>query len=273
MNCSESQKLLSAFHDGELLPEASAEVAAHLATCSKCSADLELFRALSSMTRRLTDPPALVGDWERLNAKLTASGKGEYRLGDAAKRLLAIAAVLLVLTGAGFIAYNTWHANHDHSRLAQVFGSFLDRFGDQPEAAQRILLANYRGESTTLHEASGALGYSPVIAKGLPPDCEEHEAYLLDMPCCKCMEIVCKQADGHAIAVFEHDTERPGWFGDRNSIECRCHSVPTNVIQVGNELAATWKNGKRYLTLIGARDLNEVAEFVAFYSGFAREDS
>jgi hypothetical protein len=272
VNCSEAQSQLSAYHDGELSPEAAAEVAGHLAACSACAAELEVFRKLSSMTRRLTDPPVPAGDWERLNSKLKSSRKSTSALVTVARRPLAVAVTILVLASVGAIAYRTWYVRHDGSHLERTFGRFLERFDDQPEAAQQILLTNYQGQPTTLQQAPDMLGYEPVIAKELPPGCKSHEAYLLDMPCCRCIEILCKQEDGHSVAIFEHDTRRPGWFGERNSIECLCHSVPTNVTQIGNELAATWKNGKRYLTVIGARDLDEVARFVAFYSALKAGD-
>ena len=75
------------------------------------------------------------------------------------------------------------------------------------------------------------------------------------------------------MAVFEHDTARPGWFGDRATVECLCDGVPTSITQVNDKLAATWKDEKRYMTIIGARDLNEVTEFIAFYSQRNRSDT
>lgn len=268
MNCSEAQSCLSAYHDGELSSEAAAEVAGHIATCPACTVELEVFRTLSSMTRRLTDPPVPTDDWERLNAKLMPNRKNASFPASIARRRLAVAAAILVVSSIGVACYKAWHTSQDQFRIAQTFERFLERFDKQPETAQQILLADYEGQATTLQQAPDVLGYEPVIAKEPPPGCTSHEAYLLSMPCCRCMEIVCKQEDGHSIAIFEHDTKRPGWFGERNSIECLCHAVPTNVTQIGNELAATWKNGKRYLTVIGARDLDEVTRLVAFYSAF-----
>lgn len=272
MNCSEAQSRLSAYHDGELPPELAAEVAGHVAACPSCAAELEMFRKLSSMTRRLTDPPLPAGDWEKLRTKLTPNVTSKSAFANALRRPIAVAATILVLASIGLTSYRMRQASHEQAQVVQTFGHFLERFKDQPQAAQQILLTNYQGQSTSLHDVSEALGYEPVIAKELPPGCSSHKAYLLNMPCCRCMEILCEQEDGHSIAVFEHDTRRPGWFGERNSIECSCHSVPTSVTQIGNELAATWKNGKRYLTIVGARDLEEVTRFVAFYKDVINGD-
>jgi hypothetical protein len=116
-----------------------------------------------------------------------------------------------------------------------------------------------------MEEASTTLGYEPLAFQRLPPDYSVHKVYLLDMPCCTCAQVVCKNKEGQSIAIFEHAVDQPVWFGERPIIECMCDDVPTNVVQVDDRLAATWKEGKRFITVIGATDLDEVTQFVAHF--------
>lgn len=277
MNCSDVQARLSAYHDSELPKEEAAQVAAHLAQCSSCAAELATFEQLSGLSRKLTDPPVPTYMWEELEVKFREGGERVpilrrfMPIGVPGVRL-ALAATLLIAVGVGVAAYQVWFPAHDHDHLAANFGAFLNEFDDRPDQAQQILLASYEGRPTTLQEAATELGYHPVAAKGLPPGCTLDKAYLLKMPCCTCTEIVCRTEDGNSIAIFEHDVDQPVWFGERPTIKCRCDNVPTSVVQVGDKLAATWKNGKRYITIIGANDLDDVTDFVAHFNQMASRD-
>lgn len=275
MNCSEVHERLSAYHDGELSPDVGAEVAAHLADCSLCAAEFASFSKLSHMSRRLTDPPVPTHIWDELEAKL----RGEKSPTAILRRILpnrtpgrffAIAATILIASGIGVVAYQNWFAegghDHLHDHLADNFASFLVEFENRPDDAQQILLVNYEGRPATMKEASGVLGYEPVVAKGLPAGCSLEKVYLLNMPCCTCAQVICRNKEGRSIAIFEHDFDQPVWFGDRPTVNCLCHHVPTSVVQVGNKLAATWKEGQRYITIIGANDLEEVTDFVAHFN-------
>lgn len=278
MNCSEVQERLSAYHDRELSPEEAAQVAAHLAECTSCAEELASFEQLSGLSRRLTDPPVPANLWEEVQSKLHGTTRPLSVLDRIAwstfpGRLVALAATILVAVGIGVVAYNSWFSDGVHDHLAMNFGEYLRDFSERPEAAQQILLANYNGRPITLNEAANTLGYEPLAAKGLPQGYSFDKAYLLDMPCCTCAQIVCKNKEGESIAIFEHDIDQPVWFGDRPSVECVCHDVPTSVIQFGDRLAATWKEGERYVTIIGATDLEEVTEFVASFKSLSGPES
>ena len=275
MNCSEVQQSLSAYHDGELSPDVTAEVAAHLTDCSPCAAELASFSKLSHMSRRLTDPPVPTHMWEELEAKLRGEETRTAILrrilpNRTSGRLFAITATILIAAGIGVVTYQAWFAGagHDHSHelLADNFADYLDAFENRPDDAQQILLVNYEGRPTTLLEVSAVLGYEPVVAKGLPAGCSLESVYLLNMPCCTCAQVVCRNEHGRSIAIFEHDFDQPVWFGDRPTVNCLCQDVPTSVVQVGDKLAATWKDGPRYITIIGVSNLEEVTDFVAYFN-------
>jgi hypothetical protein len=66
------------------------------------------------------------------------------------------------------------------------------------------------------------------------------------------------------LVLFEHSEKQTEWFGDRPRIEAYCHGKATNLVQLPRQLAATWKCGRRYLTVIGAQNVEQVAQLVAF---------
>ncbi|QEG35788.1 anti-sigma factor family protein [Bythopirellula goksoeyrii] len=272
MNCSKVYDRLSAYHDSELSQEDAAQVAAHLAKCPTCTEELASYVRLSGLSRRLIDPPVPEQLWAELQSKLdtpTTSWKRIARhLPDyLPQQRLVLAASLLIAFGIGVLAYLNWSSHSEHNHLAMNFSHFLEEFEQRPEEAQQILLANYNGRQSTLQEVTDVLGYEPVAANKLPPEYRMDQVYLLDMPCCTCAQIVCKNKEGQSIAIFEHAIDQPVWFGDRPTVECLCHDIPTSVTQMGNRLAATWKEGQRFITIIGATDLDEVTEFIAHFKG------
>ncbi len=271
MNCSEVQSRLSAHHDGELPPDEAAHVAAHVADCSSCAAELASFERLSGLSRRLADPPVPAQLWEELQSKFDASAEPRASLArvlpnHVPDRLLALAATVLVAVGVWGV-YNTWFTPRGGDHLMMNFANYLVEFSESPDNAQQILLAKYDGRPTTLAEATKTLGYEPLAAKRLPPDCSLEKVYLLKMPCCTCAQVVCKNRQGQSIAIFEHVIDQPVWFGDRPTIQCLCQDMPTSITQVGDQLAASWKEGKRFITIIGAKDLDEVTDFVTHFKG------
>jgi len=287
VNCSEVQSRLSAHHDGELPPTEVARVTAHVADCPSCAAELASFDRLSGLSRRLTDPPVPAHLWEELRSKLDASAEPRTILARPRKGvrhillrrlrkmsqtpailkpLLALAATVLVAVGI-WGAYDNWFSPRGDDHLMMNFAHYLEEFSESPDNAQQILLAKYDGRPTTLAEATKILGYEPLAAKGLPPDCSLEKVYLLNMPCCMCAQIICRNQEGQSIAIFEHDMHQPVSYGDRPAVECLCDKIPTSVMQVGNKLAATWKEGKRHVSIVGAANLEEVTEFVAHFSG------
>lgn len=273
MNCSEVQDRLSAYFDGELTADEQSTVAAHLEGCSACGEELTAFGKLSEISAGLTTPQAPSHLWNELEAKLDNDAENKPTLAPPSllqrlpRTVVAVAASLLVAVGLGIAGYSYWFATDEHEHLAINFEHYLEEFDRNPEKAQQILLANYNGQPTTVQEAAAKLKYEPVIAKGLPSGCSLKDVYMLDMPCCSCAQAVCHCDNGRPIAIFEHDIDQPVWFGDRPSINCLCDGKPTSIVQIDDRLAATWKQGNRYVTIIGARDLEDVTRFVAHLSG------
>lgn len=271
MNCLEVSDRLSAFHDGELSPTQSVQIASHLVDCPTCTSEVRSFEQLSRLTCQLTDPPVPASMWAELETKLrgettTLFDRGAAWWSNLPNRTFAIAATVLLAAGIGTVVYQFSHDGYAHGHQEDYFTNFVQAFDERPQEAQQILLASYDGRSTTLQEAASLLGYEPVVAKGLPSGFTVDQVYLLNMPCCTCAQFVCSNSTGEQLAIFEHDIDQPEWFGDRPVVECVCGGVPTSVVQTRDRLAATWKNGERYLALIGARNLEDVTEFVEYFT-------
>lgn len=111
---------------------------------------------------------------------------------------VTLVAVLLVTLVAGWYAYQTGFAEDHHRQLTVEFGHDLDVFAHDPEAAQ-------------------------LIKNGLLPDDTLESAHVSKMPCCTCVQAVCKRNDGRALVIFEHDDkETEERFGDRPHIWVSC---------------------------------------------------
>lgn len=271
MNCAEIQQRLSAYYDGELPDGVATEIAAHLRDCPSCAEELASFGKLSDLSRRLDEPLAPAHLWSEIEAKLDAAASELPEVAPRRglrlpSRFLAIAATIAIAAGIGVLGYQSWMMWSGH-QMAATFATYLNEFHQRPDQAQQFLLTSYKGRSTTLQDAEATLGYEPLVAKSLPPGYSVKDVYLLHMPCCTCAQVVCENKEGQTIAIFEHDIDQPAWSGGRPVSKCRCEGVPTSVVQVGDRLAATWQQGKRYFTVVGAGDLDEVTEFVAHFKG------
>lgn len=265
MHCQQVRELLSAFYDDELPHDQAKAVSAHIAGCAECAAELETFHKLSDLTGRLDDPRPPRHVWPRIAAQLNASQSPVTSTGmptHRASRKMLLAVAALLLAGLSWIGYTQWNA-HAHRHLAANFGHFLDSFQQSPDEAQQELVEHYSGVPVKIADAVRELKYRPVVADGLPPDYEPAQAYLLKMPCCRCLEACYHRQDGGMLCVFEHDLDQPVWFGDRPTSSKMCSGKPTRLVQVDGCLAATWQQQKHHITVIGAKDVEEVTRLVA----------
>ena len=112
-------------------------------------------------------------------------------------------------------------------------------------------------------EATTKLGYRPAAADGLPEGYSLDTVYVLKMPCCTCVQCICTTEDGTTIAIFEHDTDQPIWFGNRPSIDASCFGKTCNIVQVDNLLAVSWQMNRRHLTVVGARHVEDLEGLIA----------
>lgn len=272
MDCPEVQERLSAYIDGELPDGEHAAVAAHAQTCGECAESVKFAKMLSTQTRSLTDPVAPAGLWDGVESRLP--GRSVLAVENAVRerrrwtpmRVLGLAASILVVVGAGFWASHRFLGDghhRQHETMSANFDLYLAQFSVDPERAHETLVATYGGEQLDGEDAEKRLGYRPLASQFGPSDATVEEVYVLDMPCCRCALTICRRDDGGVLAVLEHDEPQPIWFGERPRLECLCDGKPTSVVQMNGKLAASWRQGSRHITVIGAGDLEEVTRIVA----------
>jgi hypothetical protein len=267
MNCQEVQNLLSAYVDEELPLDSRSQVSKHLKTCSACADEVASFQSLSQSTAELSHPELPASIWQNVEAQLDSETAVNLKQPETPARTVvfrwgAIAALLLVAVTFGFVAYHNWDG-HGHHELAADFSEYLDVFQDRPGDAHLVLVNKYAGKAVELDQAHLQLGYRPTLADGLPNGYTIQTSFVIDMPCCKCIKTICKRSDGGTLAIFEHDDEQPIWFGGRSSTQAKCGGQLCTLTKMDSQIALSWKQGHRHLTIVGLRDTNEASELVA----------
>lgn len=261
MKCSQVQEMLSAYHDGELDDDAQSQVSDHLAECSRCASELNGFQSLSRVTETLRTP-APPEMWGRLEDRMDRRRRIFLSHPSVAKGF-ALAAMVLLALGVFWFA-NPPGRTPDAHEFASEFETYLDEFDRDPDAAQQMLLTKYENQPVSPDKVGAHVGYRPAVADGLPGGYELVSTHVLKMPCCTCVQSVCRRPDGSTLAVFEHDDdEAADWFQNRPGITAPCGDKQCCLVEMDERLATTWKRGSRHMTLVGVRDVSEVATLVA----------
>ena len=274
MDCTEVKELLSAYFDDELASEKRTAVAEHLAGCDECSTELAGFERLSELAGSLVTPMAPPQMWSQLEQQLEEDQTAQkVHLANRrptqyfpAQRLVALAATLVVVVGLGWFGYSTWMGHDGHDGFTAEMGHYLEEFHRDPAAAQQFLLAKYDGQAVDAQQATSLVGYRPVIAEGMPDGYTVETTYVMKMPCCTCVQCLCKRSDGSTIVVFEHDDEEAKeWFGDRPEMSASCNGKQCRLVELDDRIAASWKHDKRNFTVVGLRDVAELTNLVAWF--------
>ncbi len=267
MRCGEVMDLLSAYYDGELSTDKADSVSVHVSGCAVCAAELETLHKLSDLTARLDQPAPTSQAWPRIAAQLDTRQLPTHPIVPSSRpksRKVLLTIALLLLASVSLFVSTHWHV-HDHHHLTEHFGIFLDSFEKTPHEAQRHLLTSFTGVPVQIPDAIRELKYRPVVADGLPIEYEPHAAYLLNMPCCRCLEACYHRKDGGMVCVFEHDIDQAAWFGERPSSSKVCSGKLTRLVQVDGCLAATWQHQRRHITVIGAKDVEEIDRLISHF--------
>ena len=269
MNCSEVQAQLSAYFDGELSGEDDRVVAEHLQDCDARANELAAMQKLSALASKLESPQA-PEMWDALERRLdeppTLAAQRESLLSRHVNlKRLALAASLLIVIAIGYFAMHGRHAAMD-------FDAYLTEFQRDPVRADQVLVNHYQGRRVELAEAARELKYQPAVAD-LPPGYSLQTSHLLRMPCCTCVQAVCKRDDGGFVAIIEHEQQQPVQFGDRPLNDTTCNGKDVCLCRIDDRLAATWQNDQRHLTIIGARDEQEVGLLIDHFAAFDRDGS
>lgn len=111
MSVCEHMRQLSAYHDGELSPDARSRVEAHLALCAVCRRELQELRALSRLLSESRVPGVAAACLERLHNRAVAASDRFVVI--VARGLAAAAAAILIVC-----ALWVWSGPRQHERLA-----------------------------------------------------------------------------------------------------------------------------------------------------------
>jgi hypothetical protein len=264
VNCREVQEQMSAYHDGELSELVSVQVEAHVNSCQECSEQLRAFRELTRLSATLRAPFASRDAWPELSAEIGHSQRitpaFRFRITTPSLRWASAAALILVCGLVVLVlALQSYHSHN----LSEAFDHFLVAFSRSPSQADDVLSNLYNGQRVTAMEAERLLKYRPAVYQGLPAGYSLNSAYVMKMPCCTCFQANLISEDGGGIAVFEHDGEQQEWFGDRASTEVICQGQPTRIVQADSYISASCPCGPRYLTIVGAKDVEQLDSLLA----------
>jgi len=141
-------------------------------------------------------------------------------------------------------------------------GRFLEDFEHDPDRAQHMLLTSYSGRKVEPDQAARLARDRPVAPDNLPGGFFHTGTYLLEMPCCTCLETIYTDDADHTLVVFEHVDDQPVWFGNRPTITAGCKGRATRLIQVGDHLAATWKRNGCRITVVGACGVEKIRQLI-----------
>lgn len=257
--CDEMLPLLSAYYDGELPESKLGIVTEHLQDCHRCRETLSSYRAISGLAAHMTQPNA-PDRWGELEAELVTSPHGQRSMVHKSRRPISlVAALLLVAIGFGIWGWRSHQTHH----LEMNFDGFLTRFAEDPQRAEQLLISQYQGRAVNFDQAVEELHYRPAVVDHMPSGYQLVSANLLKMPCCQCLQATFKGPTGKPICVFEHDLDQPVWFGDRACIDAICNGKKCRLIQVDGTVAATWQRAKRFITVIGPQNLDEMVKLIA----------
>ncbi len=271
IDCAAARRHLSAYHDGELAPSLRAAMRDHIESCLECSQCLRELQKISRTAAELTTPEVPTEVWLQIEKKLGEDTEGKLDRLSLLKSfvrghkalLSAVAAILFgISTLLGVWGFHS--SDHEHGHVAVSFGQYLDEFRRNPVSAEQLLLSEYDGRAVSFDEATRQVRYRPIAPKSLPDGASLEALYLLKMPCCLCVQAVYGRAGGEGLSLFEHVDDQPIWFGNRPTIHARCNGVPTSIVQVDEFLAASWMRHGRCVTLVGAHDLEQVVQVMAF---------
>lgn len=270
MTCKKTQSLLSHFYDGQLDENQRKTVSEHLGKCLECSAILDDCKQLSSLIKATETPEPPADLWAKIQSDMdgTAAIPSPLVLITSTRRLMArpwlIAASLLITLGLGIVAIQSRSHVHQHALVSVEFDEYLDSYATSPRQALQDLFSEYPKRTVSVEAATKQVGYRPVVANSLPSGYAVESIQLLKMPCCECVKTICRSESGAPFVVFEHDADQAIWFGNRHQRQCDCGGKPTTVIEFDHQIAATWRVGKRSVSVVGLKDVTEVEKLMPY---------
>lgn len=259
MHCEEVQPILGRFHDGELPPAERIAIEVHLGNCPLCAGELAAIAELAAMTRALPvlEPP---GDlWSRIADRLPPHS-ARPSSARPLRRGLALAAMVLVLIGTNWLAYDAGSRHGQASAPIAVqpavdLGPLLD--GRMAEAL---------GEPINVQDAARQVDFRVLSPAQLP------DGYCLQgcsLARCSCGSLVqCKYLRGSdAVLLVQCPLGQPVQYGNCPLLDANYNGKRVRIAQGNGRLAVSWQAHGAVMNLIGSKDLAELVQLMAFVDG------
>lgn len=269
MKCKLVEERLSAYIDKEVGEEERLQIESHCEQCDACRSSVTQFVAIGSLMRQSESRVDIDAVWDKVAARLDCRDTKPITTNVSLRSwLYPILATAASLTLFWYVVRND-SSNHDsdqahaHAAIAVDFREVIQSAKLEPRAAIEKLVSKYEGKEVDKIAAAKYLGYEPALFQSMPEGFARVSTHVLNMPCCKCSATICERGDGTSLIVFEHKDEQPVWFGNSPSIETQCSGKTCKIVEAAGQLAVSWKNEDRQLTLIGANDIAEVNQWVA----------
>ena len=270
MNCDWIEDRLSAFIDKEVSDEDRRQIEEHCHHCESCRTSVSQFMSIGRLMRQEEPRVDTDATWERVAARLAnANGlpistkMANKNWGYAILTTAASISLLWFVVRDNTFTEHIDKETHQHASLAVDFQEVFRLTKTDPKGAIAKLVAKYQGQELKQTSTTDYLGYEPALFKSIPEGFARVSTHVLNMPCCKCSATLCERSDGTSLIVFEHNDEQPVWFGDSSSIETQCSGTTCKIVESSGQLAVSWKNQDRQLTVVGANDLAEVNQWVS----------
>jgi hypothetical protein len=146
---------------------------------------------------------------------------------------------------------------------------YVEQFRNDPASAEQSLREQYSGQVIEPADAIRMVNYKPLAPEKLPSGLARTQTSLFEMPCCKCIQTLYRRPDGGMLAVFEHVADEPPWFGNHSTVRANCTGKNVCLVECDGQLAVTWKEGNRHITLVGVKDVDELSRIVPEFGGQA----
>ncbi|WP_417850236.1 anti-sigma factor family protein [Thalassoglobus sp.] len=269
MTCKNTQSLLSHFFDHQLDEQQRETISEHLEHCSDCSRVLNDYKQLSVLNQAIESPQPPANLWAKIQQDLDGQPADPAPLilttpRRQVARPWVVAVLLLMVFGISFVAIQSQSHDHQHTMVTIEFDEYLDSYAASPQQALKDLFSEYPQRTVSVETATKQVGYRPVVANSLPSGYTVESIQLLKMPCCECVKTMCTSDSGDPFVVFEHDAEQAIWFGHREKRQCDCGGKPTTVMEFDQQIAATWRVGKRSVSVVGLKDVQEVEKLMPY---------
>ena len=266
---------LSAFIDNEVVDEDRRQIEEHCHHCESCLTMISQYMSIGRLMRQAEERVHTDAVWEQVAVRLDKAAVVPVSTKTTNKNwFYAILATAASISLFWFVLRGNTSPKHihddadQHASLAVDFQDVFQLVKSEPKAAIAKLVAKYQGQELDQKAATDYLGYEPALFKNVPEGFARVSTHVLNMPCCKCSATLCERSDGTSLIVFEHKDEQPVWFGDSPSIETpsiemQCSGKTCKIVESAGQLAVSWRNQDRQLTVVGANDIAEVNQWVA----------